>query len=163
MLARSLFRVCQRSTTKVLVFHFVRERLSVPRSSYLTCQKVNKQPSWFSVPFILPWFDAFHATVKHNNADFENCTSEAMLRVTLSAVLATTNKLFHSIAPAASAALSGRGARRWSLDRVPLFLYDSLRSAPQTLHMKSMCGGCFLRGFAWCKQMSPAGSPVGSQ
>lgn len=44
MLARGVFRVCEWSVTQVLVFHFVREPLSVPLSSYLTRKLVNKQP-----------------------------------------------------------------------------------------------------------------------
>lgn len=75
MLARGLFRVCQWSATQVLVFHFVGELPSVPRSSYLTCQLVNKQPGWFSV-----FLYSASAAVTHNKLRFLNMCKWGLVR-----------------------------------------------------------------------------------
>lgn len=83
MLAGSLFRVCNWSTTQLLVFHFVRARPSVPCSAYLTCWLVNKQPGWFPVPFILPRFSLQQGAVKRNKMDLWICASGSLVRFKL--------------------------------------------------------------------------------
>lgn len=138
MLAGGLFRACKWSATQVLVFHFVRERPSVPCSSYRTCQLVNKQPGWFSVPFILPRFSVQQGAVKRNKMDFWICASGLVrCKLLLRKLSVIMNKLLIQLLWQPHW-LSEGTARQWSRDRAALCLYDSLQTI-QTLHMYWVC------------------------